>query len=256
MINEAESLVDSYYKWLQKKTLFEKMDDCIEITTPYIDRHNDYIQIYVKKSGNSFVLTDNGYTMGDLSMSGLKLDSPKRKELIRITLNGFGIDVRDMKNGSRELYIESSIDDFPLKKHNLIQAVLAVNDMFYAASAHVASLFLEDVRDWLDSNSVKYEENAAFSGKSGLERRFDFVIPKSEKSPERLIKSLNNLDKNSTNSSIMDWIDIKEMRPESKAFVLVNDIQNKQTCFNAFSKYDMEAVLWSKKEEIIEELAA
>jgi hypothetical protein len=57
-----------------------------------------------------------------------------------MTLNGFGVKLVD---GVME--VRASKDDFPMRKHNLVQAMLAVNDLFYLASPIVSSLFLEDV---------------------------------------------------------------------------------------------------------------
>ena len=100
----------------------------VEITTPYLDRHNDYLQIYVKKTNGGFLLTDDGYIIDDLKQSGCKLDSYKRQELLQMTLNGFGV-----KKDGNELQVHTSAESFASCKHNLLQAMLAVNDMFYLA---------------------------------------------------------------------------------------------------------------------------
>jgi hypothetical protein len=41
--------------------------------------------------------------------------------------------------------VHASPDNFPSRKHSLVQAMLAVNDMFYLAVPMVTSLFYEDV---------------------------------------------------------------------------------------------------------------
>jgi hypothetical protein len=65
------------------KTIFIKTKDWVEITTPYIDRHNDYIQIYIKKSKDSFILTDDRYTIDDLLLSGVRLKFTKEKKVAK-----------------------------------------------------------------------------------------------------------------------------------------------------------------------------
>jgi len=45
----------------------------------------------VRKENGSYVLTDDGYTVNDLLNSGVRLDSPKRQDLFKVTLNGYGI---------------------------------------------------------------------------------------------------------------------------------------------------------------------
>jgi len=46
MINEIQGLVNEYARWLREKTQVRQVDEWVEITTPYLDRHNDYLQIY------------------------------------------------------------------------------------------------------------------------------------------------------------------------------------------------------------------
>ena len=48
-MNEIDTLIESYFKWLKDKTIVKQLsDNWTEITTPYLDRHNDYLQIYAK----------------------------------------------------------------------------------------------------------------------------------------------------------------------------------------------------------------
>ena len=155
------------------------------ITTPYLDRHNDYVQFYVKRQNGGYILTDDGYTISDLRSSGCKLESPKRQELLRMTLNGFGIQLEN-----EALQVHANTENFNLKKHNLLQAMLSVNDLFYLASPVVANLFLEDVTAWLDLHEIRYTPRIKFTGHSGYDHMFDFVIPKSRRAPERICRQL------------------------------------------------------------------
>ncbi|OYV12186.1 MAG: hypothetical protein CG440_1691, partial [Methanosaeta sp. NSM2] len=56
-MDEIISLMDQYIEWLRGKTSLRQVDDWIEITTPYLDRHNDYLQIYARRNNGSYVLT-------------------------------------------------------------------------------------------------------------------------------------------------------------------------------------------------------
>jgi hypothetical protein len=91
MITEMQALIDRYVACLKDKTSLRQVDDWIEITTPYLDRHNDYLQLYAKRMNGGFLLTDDGYVIEDLQQSGCKLDRPKRQALLRLTLGGFGV---------------------------------------------------------------------------------------------------------------------------------------------------------------------
>ena len=83
MIDEVQSLLDRYWKWLRDETILRRIGDWVEITTPYLDRHNDCLQIYAKRHDGGFVLTDDGYTVEDLEQSGCTLDSPRRRTYSR-----------------------------------------------------------------------------------------------------------------------------------------------------------------------------
>ena len=74
------------------------------------------------------MLTDDGYIIDDLQQCGCKLDNQKNQELLQMTLSGFGV----QKEGN-ELQVHASAESFASRKHNLVQAMLAVNDMFYLA---------------------------------------------------------------------------------------------------------------------------
>ena len=89
---EIERLLNDYRAWLKDKTTLREVNGSwVEITTPYLDRHNDALQIYARSQDDSYILTDDSYIVRDLEASGCNLDSQKRKDLLRMTLNGFGV---------------------------------------------------------------------------------------------------------------------------------------------------------------------
>ena len=254
MIGDIEKLLNDYAAWLRDKTVLRQIDDWVEITTPYLDRHNDYVQIYAKKTNGSFTLTDDGHTIDDLEQSGCKLDSRKRQDLLKMTLNGFGVQAH-----GKALEVHATPDNFPVRKHNLVQAILAVNDMFYLAVPMVASLFYEDVIAWLDLHDIRYTPKVKFTGKSGYDHLFDFVIPKSRQQPERIVQTINRPSRDTAQAIAFAWIDTKEVRsPESRAYALLNDSEQtlSQTVIEALLNYEVRAVPWSQRENVREELAA
>lgn len=254
MIDDIKKLLDDYMAWLKDKTLLRQTGEWVEITTPYLDRHNDYIQIYTKKENNTLLLTDDGYTINDLEQNGCKLQSPKRQELLKMTLNGFGVQIHD-----NALQVHATPDNFALRKHNLVQAMLAINDMFYLSVPIVTSLFYEDVVIWLDLHDIRYTPKAKFTGKTGYDHLFDFVIPKSRRQPERIVQTINRPSRETAQAVAFAWIDTKEVRPPaSKAFALLNDNEQSvsSSVLDALESYDVRPVPWSKRDQIREELAA
>ena len=254
MIREIESLLDEYWTWLRDRTSLREIDDWIEITTPYLDRHNDCLQIYAKRASGGFVLTDDGYVLEDLDQSGCKIDSAKRQALFKTTLNGFGVQVKE-----KALEVRASADNFALRKHNLIQAMLAVNDLFYVASPTIASLFYEDVVAWLDLSEIRYTPSVKFTGKSGYDHQFDFVIPKSRIRPERVLRAINRPNRDTAQAMVFSWIDTKEVRfPDSRAYAILNDSEKpvSENVLDAIRNYDVHPIPWSGRDKAREELAA
>ncbi|HYA18772.1 MAG TPA: DUF1828 domain-containing protein [Bryobacteraceae bacterium] len=206
---EIEKLLSEYRTWLRDKTSLREINGTwVEITTPYLDRHNDALQIYVRRGDSGFVLTDDSYTIHDLEASGCNLHTDKRQDLLKMTLNGFGV-----KLNNEALEVHATAENFPVRKHSLIQAMLAVNDLFYLAKPVVESLFFEDVVAWLDMNDIRYTPRVKFPGISGYDQFFDFVIPKSRRQPERILQAITTPTREKAQSFIHAWNDTRPTRP-------------------------------------------
>ena len=140
MIADIESLVKQYWSWLGGKTTLQQLDTVVEITTPYLDRHNDYLQIYVRRQDDGFVLTDDSYIIEDLEHSGFFLNTPERRELLEETLNGFGVQAL-----GKELTVSATSTNFSMQKHNLVQAMLAIDKLSYLTLSKNENNPVEDV---------------------------------------------------------------------------------------------------------------
>ncbi len=255
MTVEAENLIDRYVAWLREKTTLRAVnDDWVEITTPYLDRHNDYIQIYMHEKDGKIILSDDGYTIDDLAQSGCSLDSPKRQQLLKQTLAGFGI-----QQQGNQLVARASRHEFPMRKHDLLQAMLAVNDLFCLAVPMVTSLFFEDVVAWMDSSDIRYVSGAKFTGKSGFDHHFDFVIPKSRSRSERFVETINAPSRSKAESLAFKWEDTKESRPsKSEVYAIINDQDTAvaESVLEAMRRYEIIPVRWSLRAEVVKHLAA
>jgi len=250
----CEQLVEAYLDWLRANISVADLDGACEITTPFLDRHNDMLQIYAARSNGGIRLTDDGYTLGDLEASGVSLKSAKRREMLQTVLNGVGVCESD-----GELCVETSLAKFPQKKHSLLQAMLAVNDMFLTASPRVASLFLHDVESFLEASDVRFSPAVEFTGHTGFVHKFDFLIPRSRTAPERLLRAINRPNRDQATSILFSWTDTKANRPgDSQFFVLLNDEGDNVNVevFDAFKHYDVTPIPWSKKDEFLDLLAA
>lgn len=103
--------------------------------------------------------------------------------LLAVILNGFGLE----QGGDNQLMVRTSVARFAQKKNDLLQAMLAVDDLFQSARASVRTFFIEDVTAWLESHDIRNVGPAQFAGQRGFHHTFDFVIPKSKAKPERVL---------------------------------------------------------------------
>jgi hypothetical protein len=253
-VAEIEKLLRDYREWLKDKTTLRQVNgEWVEITTPYLDRHNDALQIYVRSENGALVLTDDSYIIHDLEASGCKLDTEKRKDLLQMTLNGFGV-----KLNHEAIEVQATPENFPLRKHNLIQAMLAVNDLFYLAKPIIESLFYEDVVAWLDANDIRYTPSVKFTGISGYDHHFHFAIPKSKKQPERIVQAITRPTRDNALLFINAWGDTRQVRAtDSKAYAVLNDEQPiSGAVIEAFRNYDIRPVPWTQRIDVVTELAA
>ena len=254
MPSECQKLVDSYLRWLRERITVEDVNGVCEITTPFLDRHNDRLQIYVVRQNEGYRLTDDGYVLSDLAASGCSIESPNRQRMLRTILNGFGVREED-----GALCANASISTFPQKKHSLVQAMLAVNDMFLVARPHVAQLFLEEVAGFLETHEVRFTPSVEFTGKTGFVHKFDFAIPASKASPERLVKAINNPNKESVTAALFAWTDTRDVRSRgSRFYAVLNDRERPPSAEigAAMREYDVMPILWSAREDYATELAA
>jgi len=244
-------VVDSYLSWIKDNTFINAIsgDQQYKITVPFLDRHNDHVEIYIKEIDNGFRLTDDGFTIADLKMSGLNIDSsPKRDQIFKTILNGYGVKVDDDKN----LYVDATLHNIGQKKHYLIQAILSVNDMFTLSEESVHSLFKEDVERFFRSEDILYTKDIKITGKSGLDHNIDFVIPATRTRQERLIKTINKAKKDTVMNALFSFSDLAEVRENTPSnIVIYNDFAHvpSQDILGAFNNYAVEGIAWSLRSE-------
>lgn len=252
--------VTTYLEWLKSK--FEEKElrnEVHRITTPFIDRNNDFVEIYIVKiSDGLFRITDDGSTISELEFSGMDIfKSERRKKILTEILNSYGVSIND----NHEIYVDVDKSNFAFKKHMLLQCIIKISDLFYISSASIKSLFSEDVKMFFDANDIRYVQNIQIQGKSKFNSNFDFAIPHSKQSPDKLIKLINDPRSDNIKSVIFAWEDTKEERNslhETKLYAFINDSNKKISTdsINALKQYGIEHINWSEKEDAIPRLVA
>lgn len=253
---DCQQVINDYLKWIKDNTIVKAIAEgkICSISTPFLDRHNDHLDIYLFKNNGTIRLTDNGYTLADLKMSGFEINTPKRESILKTALNGFGVKM----NNTDELFVDATVHNIGQKKHYLLQAILAVNDMFNLSQETVHSLFKEDVELYLRTNNIFFSKDIKLTGKSGFDHNIDFLIPASKSKPERLIKTINSVKKDSILSSIMAFNDINQTREtKTKNYVVYNDVEKEvsKDVIGALDNYGVQHIPWSNKEACLPEFS-
>jgi len=255
MVEDISNLLLSYIDWMKEQYDIASIGTWKVITTPFLDRHNDHIQVYVSIDVNGkCTLTDDGDTLGDLEASGWNPSTEKRKKFLMQALHGVGIEL--MKENV--IGTTTTPDEFPRKMHNLIQAILAVNDLYYTSRQNVESLFVEDVMQWMKKHDVRYTPNVSLIGQSGYSNIFHFVIPASKVAPERLIQTCDGLTLNAARLYVFQWVDVKTVRdPEAKMYVIVNNEQTVHgTPLSICESHGVNAISFPQLDSITDKMTA
>lgn len=242
---DIKKYIDEYTSWLKSEITFSKVGEYYEITTPFLDDSNDYLQLYVKQNGDEIYFTDDGYTLNRLEDNGIDLSSARRKQII-YQAQQYGVNLFE-----NELVMKAQANSFPQHKHLYIQCLLKISDMFTLVKGRTVSTFSDQIQSYFSGHDIYYSENIQFTGKSGFTHTYDYMFQRSKNKPERLCVALNNPNKQTTSAAIFTWDDTKPTRrADSKLIALLND-SNKmgKGVEDALSNYGITIIRWSERDE-------
>ncbi len=237
-MNEIREMERQYYNWLMEETIFTNYGEWVGIASPMLDRNNDYIEFFVKKQDNEIIISDHGETISELLMLGIDVkNNEKYAKFLKLTLNGFGIELFN----NMELRIIANPKNYNEKKHSIVQAILAINDLYVLDNqkSKRPNFFIENVLKWFDDNDIGVNRNINITGKSGFQFKCDLIIPPSRKKnkPEKIIKILNRLNKTQVVNLIFGWEDIKKFREDNTELYTIIGANDNDSNANAFKQY-------------------
>ena len=257
MNNSTDILLQDYLNWLKKNYKINHLEESDQIVTPFTNYLNDNINIYVDKLDDStFLLSDDGETINDLSLNGIDMTDTRTKMLNRILL-GSGILLEN-----DELIVKGNNSQFAEKKHSLIQTILRVNDLMLTKRNNVMNLFSEEVTTYLQSRDIHGLSNAKFAGISGLDYKIDYTIPAKKDKPEIFIQFFNHLNFNEVATSAFVFEDIMEQRKielmgnkfDPKIIANSGDYEISSRVYKAAEAKGIEVIPFSEKERIVASL--
>lgn len=251
---EITNLSKDYANWIQDNI---RVDDLstgyIEITTPFIDRHNDGIQIYARKEGNNYVLTDAGYVLEDLQNSGIKL-SEHRRQILGLELAGLNVE-----NIDNQLQTVTNKENFPISFNNLIQGCISANNLSYLSEARVESIFYEDVKKWLIENKIAFESKVRMGG-TEYEHEFHFSL-RTEKNSKQFVQTISKSEKMLIGGTIWMLGDVRKHLKEKNisadiemCVILKEDTPAFQKATSVFENAGIAPYFWNQPDVLLKAL--
>lgn len=252
MIKDLKKLYDD---WNKKNIKLEKFKDFIEIQTPFVDMHNDFIHLFFSEIDNKYTISDDGHVLSELNMLGVDVsNTKKRKDYFNTKLRIFGVNFNEK---TEELYVSfDDLSEYPQKQHNLIQCIIQVSDMLLTSRSNVISIFTEEIKRFFDESDILNTPDLGFNGKSGNQQNFDFVIPHRKEKKEKIIKAVNSPTSRNYQNTLFPFIDIQDVRSDSEFYVLANDINVpvSDKFSNSLNNYGIKVLPWSDKNQIVNTL--
>ena len=218
------------------------------ISTPFVGLFNDPVEIFVKKTGDGFLLSDDGETIRNLALSGVDINrSPRRRDWAENIRYNYGVEI-----DGDELMTKATASDLPEKKHNLICAIEDTISLEVTSRHNVSSLFKEDVRQMLDERDIVYTAAFPAIGSTGIRFVFDFQI--ATRTTETIIKTFGELNKMNVPSFLFAFDDVKDGRKrqtnkEVKGLAIVDDrdADPRQEYVKAILSKGVDLIPWSKR---------
>lgn len=129
-------------------TLQEEGQGRFRVFTPFRFSDGDHLAIVLKKTGNSWILTDEGHTLMHLSyeMSEKDLRKGTRARIISDALSDFGIEDRE-----GEFVYPVLEQQYGNALFSFVQGLLKITDVTFLRRERVRAIFLEDFRSFMES---------------------------------------------------------------------------------------------------------
>jgi hypothetical protein len=255
-----QTIIKDYFDWLKSNSHIRQLkSEWSEVTTPFLNHINDYIQIYIKSSeGDKIKLSDNGVTINNLFLAGLDFSSPSRIKERDAILRTFGV----VLNNNHEVEVTTDKNKFPQKKHDFIQAILALDNMYLLTKSKVSSFFVEDVNEFLKYHDVRFSRNVKLQGKSGFEHKFDFLISGGNNIPERHLRVISRPSKQAIVPLLFSFSDTANERSKyhekSQSVAILyesEDSKVSETVLVALKEYEVLGLGWLARNEWVADLA-
>lgn len=232
--------------------------DHAELNTPFIDSTGENISFSIYHEGNDYILSDDGFTIWDLSIEGIDVSKKgNRKDILESNIKYSGFNIKDNK-------ITKKVNKKNLGQavHEMTQLLIKLYDLTYLHRNIVSNQFFIDVENYFSSHkdTFSYFSDFSIKGKSLLDHQFDYVFISKEKS--KLTRVEKNISKNKVDSILISWLDTMEYRKNKRneqLYIILSREGYKELKPDhelALDQYNIKVLDFSDKQSIKLELSA
>ncbi|HCV2987254.1 TPA: DUF1829 domain-containing protein [Staphylococcus aureus] len=224
---DAKKLKKEYLDWYNQILEFSNLsNNSVKIDIPFKDNSLDNLKIYAlyDQSRDMITLTDDGYTIFGLENNSVSINKfKKRKKIFEEHLSAYGIKYNDK---THEIFVQTNFKNFNKSKHNLLQCLIFVNDMYLLSNPKSQNIFTEDVANKLDEHNIYYGRDIPIIGSSGVVHNFDFFISAKKNQKEKFINAISNPNNSMIiKSKITDAMQAKKIKThrQNEFIFILND---------------------------------
>ena len=133
----------------------------------------------------------------------------------------------------------------------MVQAMLAIDDLFVVTPEAVKDLFLDDIETYFKANEIYCSIDYTMIGKTGNMYKYDFHFQRTKNAKERFCKGINKLDKQRRDLTLFNWMDTTEQHTEVSELIVIYNDENSVSddVLLGFFSYGIKTMPFSKRQE-------
>lgn len=259
--NQIDNIASEWLDFLKESHQFKMANDHeLRVNTPFVDPFGDSIALMITQSGTSYTVSDQGYTIWNLSVNGANL-TDKQSNRFRIMRSILSKNSVSISQTDHEIYKVGSRQDISQLINDVTQAVIQVSGLSYSNRSNTREMFLDDVNSYFNSNkdSFSYLTGMFLQGQSQLKYKIDFIFNLTVKH-RKFANVYHSLSKSLVEQLIGIWSDTLEYRNSQgnnnvPLNIIIPKIDSKQQQFaDSLSRHDIEVIPFENKDKLKEAL--
>lgn len=213
---DVDVIASEWLKFVSNENKFRLIDNShVNVDTPITDPFGDSISLMISRDGNYYKVTDQGYTIWNLTVRNINVKSKnsKRNQILNSIVKFENV---KLSSDDNEIFQIGTDKNIPQMLNDVTQAVLKVSNLAFSNVTNTQKIFIDDVNEYFSSNnSFNYLAGLKMSGKSNLTYDIDFLFNhKNGKSD--IAQVVDSLSKGLVEKTIGIYFDTEKFRDKNK----------------------------------------